>query len=100
MTPEGVKYLPWDETKMSNFRKPDKLYAIRDSEKSMHFTGILRDTLKEEACVVPTTFSDFKKVDHKPGKLGLSEVSLIGYHVPYCVWDYSSFILICGAGEY
>ena len=73
---------------MSNFRKPDKLYAIRDSEKSMHFTGILRDTLKEEACVVPTTFSDFKKVDHKPGKLGLSEVSLIGYHVPYCVWDY------------
>ena len=55
----------------------------------MHFTGILRDTLKEEACVVPTTFSDFKKVDHKSGKLGLSEVSFIGYHVPYCVWDYN-----------
>ena len=28
-------------------------------------------------CVVPTTFSDFKKDDHKPGKSSFSEVSLI-----------------------
>ena len=77
MTPEGVKYLPWGETKKSNFRKPDKFYVIRDSTKTMNITGILKDTLKEESCVVLTTFSDFKKDDHKPGKSSFSEVSLI-----------------------
>ena len=77
MTPEGVKYLPWGETKKSNFRKPDKFYVIRDSMKTMNITGILKDTLKEESCVVLTTFSDFKKDDHKPGKSSFSEVSLI-----------------------
>ena len=49
--------------------------------KTMNITGILKDTLKEESCVVLTTFSDFKKAkdDHKrkPGKSSFSEVSLI-----------------------
>ena len=55
----------------------------------MYITGFLRDTLLEESCVVPTTFSDFKKNDHKPGKSRLSEVSLKGYAVPYSVKDYT-----------
>ena len=57
----------------------------------MYITGFLKDTLKEEFCVVPTTFSDSKKDDHKPGKSRLSEVSLIGCHVPYCVRDYNRY---------
>ena len=39
----------------------------------------------EECCVVTSTFSDLKKVNHKPRYLAFSEVSLVGCSVPCCV---------------
>ena len=38
--------------------------------------------------MVTSTFSDLKKVNHKPRYLAFSEVSLVGCSVPCCVRDY------------